>query len=70
MVNAPRSGRPHNLHRLAARVVRQHGPGWIADLERQAALGDVAAIAALLELARPARGRADPRGSYPPEHAA
>lgn len=52
-----KGGRPRNLRAMAARAVRRRGDAWIADLERQANLGDVAAIQALLELARPARRR-------------
>jgi hypothetical protein len=61
-------GRPRNLASLAARAVRRHGAGWVADLERQASLGDVAAIQALLELARPARRRGE-ASDEPPDAA-
>lgn len=47
-----RGGRSPNLSRIARQLLRRHGIHWLAELERQASLGDASAIMAITELAR------------------
>ncbi|MBK5969037.1 MULTISPECIES: hypothetical protein [Thiorhodovibrio] len=56
-----RGGRSVNLAKRAQRLWRRHGEAWLAELERQAHLGDVAALQTLLALAQlPVHGNSRP----------
>lgn len=46
-----RGGRPPNIQRQARALLRQHGPVWLKEAERQAALGDLAAMRLVVDLA-------------------
>lgn len=48
---ASRPGRPVNLRKIARRMVRASGDKWLAELQRQADLGDAPAIGTLLSFA-------------------
>lgn len=51
-ITPDRGGRPPNLQRRARALLRRHGVGWLEEAQRQADLGDLAAMRLVLDLAQ------------------
>ena len=51
VITPDRGGRPPNLQRRARALLRQRGVGWLEEAQRQADLGDLAAMRLVLDLA-------------------